>query len=212
MIEMLCRLTHKMGGKVIAEGIETAKELLLLSRAKVDMLQGYIFSKPLSLDSILSSSRNPIKSELMPLCFKPQSVIANEIMQTDFITISSDERLLEAKQAFKEHSVEHLLVIEKNKCIGVLTKANLDKVLSPYLDTKSEQQRDLLTLEKRVHQVINKAFFAFQDTTEITEIEEVFLEKANEVIVLNDDLGHCCGIITAKEILNHHHRCKLEAL
>ena len=37
---MLCRLTHKMGGKVIAEGIETEEELLLVSRANVDMLQG----------------------------------------------------------------------------------------------------------------------------------------------------------------------------
>tara|TARA_R110001583_G_scaffold16561_22_gene67994 strand:+ start:6104 stop:8557 length:2454 start_codon:yes stop_codon:yes gene_type:complete len=212
MIEMLCRLTHKMGGKVIAEGIETANELRLLSRAKVDMLQGYIFSKPLSLKSILKSDRNPIKSELIDLCFKPQKVIANEIMCTEFLTISCDDRLLEAKQPFTDNAVDYLLVLEKRKCIGILTRANLDKALSPYIDTKSEQQRDLLTLEKRIHQIINKTFYTFKETAYVYEVENVLLEKANEVIVLTDDLGHCSGIITAKELLNHHHRCSIEAL
>jgi PAS domain S-box-containing protein len=212
MIEMLCRLTHKMGGKVIAEGIENENELLLLSRAKVDMLQGYIFSKPMSLKSILNSPRNPIKPELLDLCFKPLNIIANEIMCTDFFTISSDQRLLEAKQIFSNNSIEFLLVLEKNKCIGILTRANLDKALSPYLDTQSEQHRDLLTLEKRIHQVINKTFYAFEETSLVLEIEQVLLEEANEIIVLNDDLGHCSGVITAKDILNHHYRCSIEAL
>ena len=40
-------MAHKLGLKVIAEGIETEEQLKLLSAAGCDYGQGYIFSIPL---------------------------------------------------------------------------------------------------------------------------------------------------------------------
>jgi PAS domain S-box-containing protein len=206
MIEMLCRLTHKMGGKVIAEGIETANELLLLSRADVDMLQGYIFSKPVSLQKILSGTRSSAKTELLDLCYKPQQVLASEVMFPEFFTISSDKRLLDAKEVFIKNTIDYLIVVDKKRCQGVLTRTDLDKALSPYLDTQSEQQRDLLTLEKRIHQTMHKKFYAFQENSLLNGIESVLLENTGEVIIINNDSGYCSGVITAKILLNHNYR------
>tara|TARA_R110001583_G_scaffold69129_1_gene196153 strand:- start:1423 stop:3876 length:2454 start_codon:yes stop_codon:yes gene_type:complete len=212
MIEMLCRLTHKMGGKVIAEGIETEDELLLLSRVNVDMLQGYIFSKPISLEEIIRGPRNPFKTELLDLCFKPQQVFASEIMSQEFFTIATDERLLEAKEAFAEHKVDYLLVLERRRCVGVLLKSELDKALSPYLGTKSEQKRDLLTLEKRIHQVMHKDIHTFKENDSLEAIETTLLEKTDEIIIINNDLKHCVGIITANILFNHKYTSNKEDL
>lgn len=46
--EAIIVMAHKLGLKVIAEGVETEHQLQLLTQAGCDYLQGYLFSKPIS--------------------------------------------------------------------------------------------------------------------------------------------------------------------
>jgi EAL domain-containing protein (putative c-di-GMP-specific phosphodiesterase class I) len=46
--EAMILMAHKLGMKVIAEGIETEEQLQLLKQAGCDYGQGFLFSKPLS--------------------------------------------------------------------------------------------------------------------------------------------------------------------
>jgi hypothetical protein len=71
----------------------------------------------------------------------------------------------------------YIVAVGNKRCRGVLTRADLDKALSPYLDSKSEQQRDLLTLDKRIHQVMYKKFYAFQENTALSEIAPYYEAK-----------------------------------
>ena len=45
-------LAHELGLEVIAEGVETDAQLQLLKDLGCDVIQGYYFSKPLSVDEI----------------------------------------------------------------------------------------------------------------------------------------------------------------
>ncbi|WP_232772548.1 CBS domain-containing protein [Psychromonas sp. Urea-02u-13] len=126
-------------------------------------------------------------------------------MTKEFVSISADERLLEAKEAFTEHALTYLVAVGNKRCRGVLTRADLDKALSPYLDSKSEQQRDLLTLDKRIHQVMHKKFYTFQEHAALSEVETVLRGQTDAVIIINNDLGHCCGVITAQLLLAYYH-------
>ena len=47
IVESLINLAHKIKLKVIAEGVETKQQLVLLSNYGCDEIQGYLFSKPL---------------------------------------------------------------------------------------------------------------------------------------------------------------------
>ncbi len=49
ILETIVALTKNLGKKVIAEGIETEKQLRLLQNLECDYGQGYLFSKPLSV-------------------------------------------------------------------------------------------------------------------------------------------------------------------
>ena len=46
-------ILQRMGYKVIAEGAETEKEVKLLEKWGVDMIQGYYFSRPLCEEKLL---------------------------------------------------------------------------------------------------------------------------------------------------------------
>ena len=50
LCEAMIVMAHKLGMKVIAEGIETAEQLALLLKAGCDYGQGYLFSEALSAD------------------------------------------------------------------------------------------------------------------------------------------------------------------
>lgn len=49
LCEAIIVMAHKLGMKVIAEGIETSEQQVLLSEAGCDYAQGYLFSKPVSV-------------------------------------------------------------------------------------------------------------------------------------------------------------------
>ena len=46
-------MAHRLGMSVVAEGIETAEQLQEMERLGVDYIQGYYFSRPLSVNSYL---------------------------------------------------------------------------------------------------------------------------------------------------------------
>jgi diguanylate cyclase (GGDEF)-like protein len=54
LCEAIIAMAHKLGLKVIAEGIETEDQYRLLTEAECDYGQGYYFSKPLPLDAFES--------------------------------------------------------------------------------------------------------------------------------------------------------------
>ena len=52
-IDIIIALAHRMGLKVVAEGVETEIQRAVLKTQGCDKIQGYIFSKPLTeLDAI----------------------------------------------------------------------------------------------------------------------------------------------------------------
>ena len=46
---------HDMGYQIVSEGVETEMEAKLLTEWKVDMIQGYYYAKPLSVEKVLSA-------------------------------------------------------------------------------------------------------------------------------------------------------------
>lgn len=48
LCEAIIVMAHKLGIKVIAEGVETEEQHRLLAQSKCDYAQGYLFSKPVT--------------------------------------------------------------------------------------------------------------------------------------------------------------------
>ncbi|MCY1304359.1 EAL domain protein [compost metagenome] len=53
LIKGIRTISHQMGCTVVAEGIETKEQWQLLRKLGVDCGQGYLFSRPMQIDSML---------------------------------------------------------------------------------------------------------------------------------------------------------------
>ena len=62
LIDSIIDLSHRMELNVIAEGIETAKQLKIVSDLNCDQIQGYYFFKPLSLSELEKVLADEFKS------------------------------------------------------------------------------------------------------------------------------------------------------
>ena len=54
IVRSTIELGHNMGLSVIAEGVESDSSLALLRQYRCDMVQGYLFSKPLAADELVA--------------------------------------------------------------------------------------------------------------------------------------------------------------
>jgi len=200
MIDMLCKLTHKMGGNVVAEGVESAQELNLLSKLKVDKLQGYLFDKPQALGQILQKD-TLYYPHLKEHLHQGDQLYAKNIMRRHFAKLGLDDKLKRAAEKFAAKQYRFILVIEKSHCVGVLYQADLNAAISPYLNTEGEQQRDLLTLNKRVHQVMKKDQLEVAADTPLEKLFQQFVQYPYTVAVVTGPSGVCLGLITLEDML-----------
>jgi diguanylate cyclase (GGDEF)-like protein/PAS domain S-box-containing protein len=58
LVATIISLAHALGLKVVAEGVETEEQASLLGHLRCDQMQGYLFSKPLPPEQLLSLLRN----------------------------------------------------------------------------------------------------------------------------------------------------------
>ena len=54
MVHTIIRLAHHLGIQVVAEGVEHVAQLELLREKKCDLVQGFVFSKPLLSNELLN--------------------------------------------------------------------------------------------------------------------------------------------------------------
>lgn len=54
IIESIIEMSHKLNIKVVAEGIETKEQVEYLRKIKCDMIQGYYFEKPITIENFIT--------------------------------------------------------------------------------------------------------------------------------------------------------------
>jgi EAL domain-containing protein (putative c-di-GMP-specific phosphodiesterase class I) len=55
ILDSLARMVRRLEARAVAEGVETSQELVAVEAAGIDLVQGFLFSHPLSLDAVLAA-------------------------------------------------------------------------------------------------------------------------------------------------------------
>lgn len=123
------------------------------------------------------------------------------IMSSPVVSVSMDDTLSQVKEIFEHTSFHHLLVVEGKKLVGVLSDRDLLKALSPNVGTVSETQKDLATLNKRVHQVMSRHPITLQPTATVYDAIHIFNHNKISCIPIVDADNYPIGIVSWRDIL-----------
>ena len=124
------------------------------------------------------------------------------IMTRQVTTIGMDNTVAAIQKIFERVRFHHLIVVsEDHEVMGVISDRDLLKQLSPYLNTPSEQRRDLSTLQRKAHQIMSRKLVSGSPTTTVKEAAFLLMEQSISCLPILDENGALVGIVTWKDIL-----------
>ena len=96
------------------------------------------------------------------------------IMTEKVLKVRMDDSIGTMREILENIEFHHLLVVEDRKPVGILSDRDILRVISPFLDTLSEHDRDLSILKKRVHQIMTRKLITVNKDTSIKTATSLF--------------------------------------
>ena len=126
------------------------------------------------------------------------------IMTEKVLKVRMDDSIGTMRDIFENVEFHHLLVVEERKLVGILSDRDILRVISPFLHTLSEKDRDLTILNKKVHQIMTRKPITVGKNTSIEEASRLLLEKNISCLPVTSAEGEIDGIVTWKDILKFY--------
>ena len=127
-------------------------------------------------------------------------MLIKDIMTTRVATVSMDDRLTVIKDIFEQARFRHLLVLEEDQLVGVISDRDLFRAISPYLDSEAEMSRDTETLNRRAHQIMSRQPVTIASHLPVRDGVKIMLEKNVSCLPVLEN-GALVGIISWKDLL-----------
>jgi len=128
-------------------------------------------------------------------------VTVDKIMSRNIVSVDMDVPLGEVREIFEHVRFHHILVLDNQRLVGIISDRDLLKAVSPYASTQEERPRDAATLRRRVHQIMTRKPISIDvDGSVLTAIRLFIDERISCLPVLNGD-GTVAGILTWRDIL-----------
>jgi acetoin utilization protein AcuB len=126
------------------------------------------------------------------------------IMSRDLVTVMPDTALMEIRSLFHERGFRHLLVVEPDDTLcGVISDRDVLRALSPFLDTYSEEHRDVKTLSQPASEIMRHDPITVGPDTAIGEAARFLLNNSISSLPVVEGTA-LVGIVTTRDLLQHY--------
>jgi acetoin utilization protein AcuB len=122
-------------------------------------------------------------------------------MTTRVVSVEPDDTLHQVKEIFDNTHFHHLLVVEHNRLVGVISDSDLLRHISPFVGSLHETTRDVCTMKRRAHQIMNHHPIALGPEASLSDAVEVFKTHVISCIPIVDHDNHPIGIISWRDLL-----------
>lgn len=122
------------------------------------------------------------------------------IMNTRVVTVTMDDTLEQVKEIFDNVRFHHLLVMEGQELIGIVSDRDLLKALSPHLNTVAETPKDRATLKKRVHQIMTRHPISLQPENSVHDAIALFNRHLISCIPIVNAQGKPVGLVSWRDV------------
>lgn len=135
---------------------------------------------------------------LSPL--RPMTV--GSLMTRDVVTVREDASIFEIRRRFQEGKFHHLLIVDDEDALaGVISDRDVLQAVSPFLDTRTEQPRDVKTLEQEARDLIKRDPVTIQSSLGVEKAAQRLLEHGVSCLPVVRDDGSVEGIVTSRDLL-----------
>jgi acetoin utilization protein AcuB len=128
-------------------------------------------------------------------------MIVADVMTRNVVTVGMDDSLEKINRIFEKHKFHHVLVMEDKKLVGIISDRDMLKEVSPFINTLSEDSRDLKTLQKKAHQIMTRKPVVVIENYGIKDAANVFLRRNVSCLPIVSPWGKVTGILSWKDIL-----------
>ncbi len=127
-------------------------------------------------------------------------ITVGEIMTSKVVTVEMDDSLEVIRDIFRKVKFHHLIVVDGEKIVGVLSDRDFLKAISPYVNTMSETNRDRATLEKRAHQIMSHYPVTVQKSCQTQTAAKLMLDRRVSCLPVTMPDGILVGVVTWKDV------------
>jgi acetoin utilization protein AcuB len=127
-----------------------------------------------------------------------------KIMSRDVVTVRPDAALMEIRGLLHERGFNHLLVTEEDDTLcGVISDRDVLKAISPFLDTYSEEHRDVKTLSQPASEIMQSDPITVTPDTPVKEASRMLLDNRVSSLPVVEG-SELVGIVTGKDMLEYY--------
>jgi acetoin utilization protein AcuB len=124
------------------------------------------------------------------------------LMSKNVISVHIDDRLTKVKELFEQNSFHHLMVVnDRGELAGVISDRDYTKAIHPNVDMPSATAKDLATLNKRVHQIVNRSVICVNENTSLREAIKLFYENKISCLPVVDSKNRPIGVVSWRDLL-----------
>lgn len=132
---------------------------------------------------------------------KEREMKINSLMSTKVVSVEMDDSLGAVKEIFDNTKFHHLLVVENAQLFGVLSDRDLLKSISPNVDAASATDKDLASLNKRVHQIMTRRPITLYEDATMKDAVELFNNNKISCIPVVNSNNQPVGMLSWRDIM-----------
>jgi acetoin utilization protein AcuB len=125
-----------------------------------------------------------------------------DIMTTELVTIGMDETLEAARSIFHQRRFHHLVVMESDQPVGVISDRDLLKHISPFIGVHmSERAQDVETLKRRIHQVMTRRLVSIEPDAPVVQAARTMIHHRVSCLPVLEAGTKLVGIVTRHDLI-----------
>ncbi|MGI9175918.1 MAG: CBS domain-containing protein [Rhodothermales bacterium] len=125
------------------------------------------------------------------------------IMTRQAVTVSPDAILMDVRGYFSSRGIHHLLVVDEGRLVGIISDRDMLQAVSPFLDTHTEDYRDVGTLMREAREIMSRDPVTIRPDGTVEEAATLLLEYEISCLPVVSESGEVEGILTSKDILKY---------
>lgn len=124
-----------------------------------------------------------------------------KFIRRNIISVNLDVTLKKIEEMMANRNIRHILVIEKEELLGIISDRDVKKYRSLFAETKASKEIDEATLEFKAHQIMSHDPITVHEDTLARDAIKLMLENYISCLPVLDDDNDLIGIITSSDFM-----------